>query len=175
MGVMTTVGLAALVAGTITSVRGQLKAGGEAKKIGAYNAALAEQQATDAELRANEEIGAFRRQVRGLIGAQRTAYAGQDVDVSLGAPVAVQADTELLAARDMERVRRNAEREAAGFRGEAEVYRLGGQAAQSAARWGAASTLLGGTAETSLLISRYWPKKKGVPPPPTVINQGPSR
>jgi general stress protein YciG len=72
----------------------------------------------------------------------------------------VQADAAYLGALDAAQIRRNAEREAWGFKVEAadrrmaaDVARKGGRAAATAANIGAASTIIGGT--TSLLSARY--------------------
>ncbi|HEV8474596.1 MAG TPA: hypothetical protein VGR82_17595 [Methylomirabilota bacterium] len=153
MAVGTALAIGSLIAGTVMSARSQVKAGNDQKKIADFNAGVAEQQAVDATRRGEEEVSAFRRQVRGLIGTQRAGFSGQHVDVDVGSAVDVRQDAERLGASDMERIRRNAEREAQGYKTQAENARRGGQIAKSAGRWGAASTLLGGAG--SLLLDRY--------------------
>ena len=153
MAVGTAIAIGSLIAGSVMSARAQKKAGDDQKKVSDFNAGVAQQQAVDATRRGEEEVSAFRRQVRGLIGTQRAGFSGQNVDVDVGSAVDVRQDAERLGASDMERIRRNAEREAQGFKTEAENYRRSGQIARSQGRWGAASTLLGGTG--SLLLNRY--------------------
>jgi hypothetical protein len=150
MAVGTAIAIGALIAGTAMSARAQYKAGKDQKKVAGFNADVAEQQAVDATRRGEEEVSSFRRQVRGLVGTQRAGFSGQNVDVGVGSAVDVRRDAEALGASDMERIRRNAEREAQGYRTEAENYRRGGQIAMSQGKWGAASTILGGAG--SLLL-----------------------
>ena len=163
MGLGTTLALIGLG----VSIYGQLKAGSAAKTVGEsqgareeFNAAQAELQAADALSRGREEESRFRTQVRGLIGSQRAGFAGQNVDVGSGSAADVQADAARLGALDALQIRNNAAREARGFDAEAtdrrmaaDIARRGGGAAQSAARWGAATTALSGT--SSLLMNRY--------------------
>jgi hypothetical protein len=153
MAVGTALAIGSLIAGTVMSARAQKKAGDDQKRIADFNAGVADEQAVDATRRGAEEVSQFRRQVRGLIGTQRAGFSGQNVDVGVGSAVDVRQDAERLGASDLERIRRNAEREALGYTTQAENYRRGGQIAQSAGRWGAASTILGGTG--SLLLQRY--------------------
>lgn len=165
MGVLTTIGIIALVAGTAATAKGQIQAGRAAKRQGEYNAGVAEGQADDALRRGEEDVSAFRRQVRGLIGQERAGYAGQNIDVSVGTAAAIQEDTFQLGGMDLERIRRNAQREAMGYKVEAENYRRGAAYASSAARWGAASTILGGS--STLLLQRYgWQERQPRTPSP---------
>jgi hypothetical protein len=73
----------------------------------------------------------------------------------------VREDVRKLSQSDIARIRQNAEREALGYRTEGANYRRGASYARSAARWGAASTILGGAAESTLLLTRYgWDTKQ---------------
>ncbi len=139
--------------GTAISAIGQIKAGNAAKAIGEFNARVAEAQAADALVRGKEDEERFRQGVRVLLGSQRAAFAGQNVDVGSGSAVDVAADTAFLAELDALTIRNNAAREAWGFRVQAENARLGGSAAQMASRFGAASTIIGNTA--TLVGARY--------------------
>lgn len=141
------------VAGIVTSAVGQVKAGNAGKRAGEFNAQGLEAQSDDALARGQDESSRLRSQVRGLIGTQRAAYAGQNVRVNSGSALDVQADTAGLGEMDAQQITQNAKREAWGYRQDAQSSRMGGQAAQSAGRWGAASSTLGGT--TSLLTTVY--------------------
>lgn len=145
------IGLAA--GGTVLDVVGGIRAGNAAKSLGDYNALTAETQARDALARGAEDEQKFRAGLRGLIGSQRAGFSGQGVDVGTGSAVDVQADAAFLGELDALTIRTNAAREAWGYRREADNYRRGGQQAQSASRWGAASTIVGGAA--SLVQMRY--------------------
>jgi hypothetical protein len=145
------IGLAA--GGTALDVFGKIKAGNAANRIGEFNARVAETQAADALARGAEDEHTFRAQVRGVIGSQRAGFSGQNVDVGGGSALDVQADAAFLGELDALTIRNNAAREAWGYRQEAENARLGGSQAQSASRWGAASSIVGGAA--SILQMKY--------------------
>lgn len=160
---------------------GQIKAGGAAEDAGKaqqaaaeseaqlsdYNAAVADLQATDAVTRGTQQENRFRVGVRGLIGSQRAAFAGNNVDVGYGSTVDVQADAARLGEFDALQIRTNAAREAWGYKVQATDLRaraaiqrkeganaaLAGQVAHGAAYWQAGSTILGAT--TSMLQAKY--------------------
>lgn len=140
-------------AGAGLSAYGQIKSGNAAKKIGEYNASVYEQQATDALSRGAEDEQKFRQGVKMLIGSQKAGFAGQGIDVTQGSAFDVQADAAFLGELDALTIRTNAQREAAGYRAQAKISRMTGQQAQTASRFGAASTVLGGGA--SILQAKY--------------------
>ena len=167
MGVMTGIALSLAVGGMIMDAAGKKKAGNAAGRAAEaegqrldYNATVAELQADDALARGAEDESAFRSTVRGLIGTQRTTLASTGVDVGFGSAADLQADAAYLGEIDTQRLVANAQREAWGFRVQADdlrmgadVARQGGQAARTAGSWGAATSVVGGTG--SLLLSRY--------------------
>jgi len=153
MAALTSFAIGSLIAGTALNAAGQIRAGRQAKQIGEFNAQVAEEQAVDALRRGAEEVNVFRRTLRSTIGRQRAGYAGAGVDVHTGSAAQVRLDAERLAMSDMLRIRRNAEREAHGYRIDAQNARLGAGQASSAARYGAASTIIGGS---SLLLTRIY-------------------
>lgn len=147
-------------------------------QLAEYNAAVADVQAKDATARGELDAQKFRQRTRALIGEQRAGIAAGNVDVGYGSAVDVQADAAFLGELDALTVRTNAAREAWGYRVEAEdfrqradIARQEGEAAKqsgqfnkqaayeygagqkSAAKWGAATTLVG--VGSSLLESRY--------------------
>jgi hypothetical protein len=159
-----------LAGGTGLDVFGKVKSGNAAKKAaneaGAledYNAQVAEGQAQDATLRGELDAQRQQQATRGVIGSQRAGFAGAGVDVGVGSAVDVQADAAFLGELDVQTIRENARREALGFRQEKEratrrgrYARASGQAAQTASRFEAAGSVLGGAAQgTSLLAQRY--------------------
>lgn len=164
---LTWIALGLMGAGTAINARGQIQSGNAARAAGEaaaqqheFNAKAAEQQATDALAVGHDQESRFRGQVRGLLGSQRAGYAAQNVDVGVGSPVDVQRDAAHLGELDALQIRSNAQRQAWGFRMEAQdrrlaanVARKGGQAAQTASRYGAAGSILG--TGSSLLLARY--------------------
>lgn len=169
------------IAGSLITLRGQLAAGGAARRAGElsqeaaessaeladFNAQVADIQAGDAILRGVEEEGRFRTVVRGAIGAQRAGFAAANIDVGFGSAVDVQADSAMLGELDALTIRTNAAREAWGykvtavdFRKRGEITRkegvnmaAAGREQQKAARWGAVATIVGTAG--SLLAAKY--------------------
>jgi hypothetical protein len=131
------------------------------------NADTSTAQAEDAIARGAEEESRFRTQVRGAIGSQRAQIAANNIDVSYGSAVDVQADAAQLGELDALTVRTNAAREAWGYNvqaadlhARAAIQRKeginaaeAGAQGQSAANWAMAGNLIGGSA--SLLQMRY--------------------
>lgn len=147
-----------------------------------FNAAALEFQAKDAITRGQESEDIFRKQIKGVIGSQRASFAAQGVDVGTGSSEAVQEDTAYQGELDALTMRTNAAREAWGFtmsaknetlqaqntrklgklqsantrqvgRATAQNARIGGSIKSSQANWGAASTLLSGTA--NIIAQKY--------------------
>lgn len=87
------------------------------------NAAMAKLQGQDAKRRGEIEAQRHLQATRGLIGAQRVAYAGQGVELGSGSPAEVMAETAGLGARDAQQIRQNSFLEALGFRSQAQQYR----------------------------------------------------
>ena len=139
-----------LIAGSsIFNAVGNVKAGNAAKELAEFNAHIAELQAKDAITIGNEEAQKFRAGVRTLVGRQRAGFAGQNIDVGVGTPVDVVADSVFLGEMDVVTIKTNAAREAWGYEVQAENFRRGGTNAQTASRFAAASSVIGGA--TSLL------------------------
>lgn len=167
--------------GLAVSAYGQWKAGRAAKKAGEagqaasesaagildFNAQVADVQATQATQRGVIEAGRYRQQVRAVVGAQRAAFAGQNVDVGSGSAADVQADAAYLGEIDALQIQQNASLEAWGYKTEAynsrrraDVTRkegamalAAGSANATAQYIGAAGTLVSGAG--SLLSRKY--------------------
>lgn len=174
MAALTALTIGAAVAGAAMSAHGGLRRG-RAERDAAYsqaerdekNAAYADLQATDSLARGRDDEGYLRQNVRQVIGAQRAGFAGQGVVVDHGSAADVGADTQREGDLDALRVRSNARREAMGFqvqaedlRDQARINRRSGDAAMSAAKWGAVGTIVGTGA--SLMQQRWgWSGKGG--------------
>lgn len=149
VGTTTLITMGLIGAGTALNAVGQVKAGNEAKELAEFNAHIAELQAEDAIAMGEEESQKFRTGVRGLIGRQKAGFAAQNIDVGVGTPVDVAADAAFLGELDVLTIQTNAARAAWGYEVQAENFRRGGSNAQTASRFGAAGSIIGGA--TSLL------------------------
>ena len=156
----------------------------------AFNSRMLEAMSRDAIRRGFDEESRFRVGMRGFIGSQRAGYAGQGVVVDEDSSLDVQTDTAYQAEQDALTIRTNAARESWGFRVEAEnermqeaalrkqgrleadatrrlsrtealSARMGGNYARSASRAGAASTILGSTADS--LYQQYGFRRRTAP------------
>lgn len=153
------IAIAATVGSTVLGTVGQLQQGQALEQQAAYQAAvarnnqiLAERAAQDALDRGKVAEQQQRMETRQLQGRQRAVLASNGVLVDVGSALDITSDTAAIGEIDALTIRSNAEREALGFRtqgmnfqSEAELARLRGQAASSAATIGAFGTLLSGT------------------------------
>jgi hypothetical protein len=156
-------------ASSAASFLGQRQGAAGAERIGKYqshiygvNAELAELQAQDAIARGREAELKHRGDVRRLVGAQRTRYAAQGVDLASESVGDVIGNTEMLGELDALTIRQNAMREAWGYRVDASNSRNQGRLALMAGRNQANSmrmqsysTLLSGAAQTYDIYSRF--------------------
>ena len=153
MATATAIMLGLGVGGQVLNFFGRRSATKDKQKALEFNAKVAEMQAVDALARGAEDEERFRMVVKGLIGSQRAGFAGQNVDVGIGSPVDVVADSAYLGELDALTIRNNAAREAWGYRVQAENFRMGVDAAGRANNFATASSLLG--FGSSLLALRY--------------------
>lgn len=136
MAAFTALAIGLGIAGLVSSAVGQHEAGQAQKAAGAaqaevsesqaevqdFNAHVATEQAQDAIEKGAEDESRFRTQVRGAIGAQRTGFAGGNIDVGFGSAVDVQADAAYLGELDALTIRTNAARTAWGYQVQASDY-----------------------------------------------------
>lgn len=108
------------------------------------NAQIADMQASDAIKRGDVQASDYSKKAGQVLGAQRSAYAGQGVDVNSGSAAAIQDETQNVAARDIATIKSNAWREAWGFRSQATSMRSQGAAAKATGDFTAGTTLLTG-------------------------------
>jgi len=160
MGVMTSIILGTMIAGSVMRARAAKKKGDEDARVGELNAREADLQATDSAQRGLEEQNMFRRDVRGKLGTQKAGYASQGIALDSGTPGDMAASGEQLLQSDLHRIQFNAQREAMGYGREAEEYRRGARTAKSESKWNVAGAILGGAADVSMVASRMnWGKK----------------
>jgi hypothetical protein len=173
--------LALLIGGAAMKFFGSIFAGRAAKKAGQmeqdrqeYNAKIADLQAGDAIQRGVDASAKQRLATRQLIGTARAGFAAQNVDVSVGSALDVQADMALLGEIDAHQITANAEREAWGYEVQAVDRRMAGAIARqtgnaqgNAAYFGAVG---GALTDAGGLATRYGFNDK----PPAGFNPSPS-
>ena len=133
------------------SLAGGMMGAQNARQQGAFQAAMAEQNAAykeaaaqDAEKRGAVEADRYRRQVGQLIGSQRTGFAANGIDVNSGTASEIQDDTAAFGEFDALTIANNAAREAWGYRVGAQNDLMNGRMAQSNAKSAATGSILGG-------------------------------
>ena len=126
------------------------------KSMSEINARNAELQAKDAISRGDSAAEEYAKKVNQTVGAQRTAFASQGVDIGYGSAKDIQRETYEIGARDTMTIKNNAFLEAMGYKSQAAEMSRAGRMAQMGARSEAASTLLaGGMNASSTLYSNY--------------------
>ena len=133
------------------SLAGGMMGAQNARQQGAFQEAMAEQNAAykeaaaqDAEKRGAVDADRYRRQVGQLIGTQRTGFAANGIDVNSGTAAEIQDDTAAFGEFDALTIANNAAREAWGYRVGAQNDLMNGRMAQSNARSAATGSILGG-------------------------------
>lgn len=133
------------------SLAGGMMGAQNARQQGAFQEAMAEQNAAykeaaaqDAERRGAVDADRYRRQVGQLIGSQRTGFAANGIDVNSGTAAEIQDDTAAFGEFDALTIANNAAREAWGYRVGAQNDLMNGRMAQSNARSAATGSILGG-------------------------------
>jgi len=125
------------------------------KKSNEYNAQLMEYKAVDALARGEEEAANVQTDYRGFAGEQRTAIAGQGVDLSSGTAQKLAAQTEHRAQVAINQVRVNAAREAFGYQAQAVGYRKAGRNAYTGAQLNTVGQALTGGVQTAAMTRQY--------------------
>ena len=133
----------ATAAGSLISAKGQLDAGDAARRAGNAEGDLLEKNANRVE-----EMGkytAFRHnmKVKKVLGAGRAAYAASGVTMS-GSAMDVMRESAVEGERDRLTILYNATVKADTMRDQADIARYRGEAAQAAAQYKAAGTVLSG-------------------------------
>jgi len=143
------------LAGTAVSAIGQIQQGQAAQKAADFRAKNNAMLAEDALKRGAEEEEAQRRKNNALLSRQKAVMAAGNVDIGSGSPLNILGDTAMLGELDAMRIRDNSKREEQALLADAQVARMEGDSAQSAATMGAFGTILGGTKD---LLASSWYK-----------------
>ncbi|MDQ8050740.1 hypothetical protein [Luteibacter sp.] len=140
--ILAVTGLVLGVAGGVQQASAQ-KAAGEAQEAQAKeNAKAADTQARNAVLTGQVEEDRRRQQTRQFLAAQRTSFAANNVDMSVGTPAELLGDTAAIGEQDALTIRANAAREAWGYKVDANNSRNQGRMAKAAGRNQAMGTYL---------------------------------
>lgn len=126
-------------------------------KIADMNAQFAEVDSHNALVAGYSNAARYQTQVDQVVGADKAAYAGANVDVRYGTATQVQDDNRVAGFENVLQMQKNAQNQAIGYEGQAINIKLGGQmtelqsnlnaaATQSAGMFSAASTALTGYA-----------------------------
>ena len=136
----------AMGAGALLSAKGQLDAGNAARKAGNAEGDLLEKNADRVEEMG--EYTAFRHnmKVKKVLGAGRAAYAASGVTMS-GSAMNVMRESAVEGERDRLTILYNAKVKADTMRDQADIARYRGKAAQAAAQYKAAGTVLSGAGQ----------------------------
>lgn len=150
---MTNGAMGAFAAGTQgLSMIGNAYAQGQAIKaraayqgvIAKINAEMAEMSAEDAIKRGDISARDYQKEVDGMIGMQKVAYAAQGVDVNFGSAADIQAETRMFGALDALTIKNNAWREAWGYKVEALNSTFSGKYAELEGKFGARQAMAAG-------------------------------
>lgn len=148
-----TAAIGTMAMGTATKAVGGFQEGQDQRKYFNKQAQLADWQALDAEQRGKVEEKKMRRQTNQTIGSERVNAAAQGVDVNSGSALDVQADAAYLGELDALTIRKNAAKEAWGYRVQRDDLKHKGKVAQHKGTFGAFDTILSGA--SSMLMSSY--------------------
>ena len=138
------IGTALQALGTVASAFGTFAGGVAQKRVGDYNAKVAENNAVAEQQRSAYEAGMIRDDKRRILGTQLATQAGNGLSVQSGTPVAVLGDTAGSAEMDILARLYGGESAATAFRNDATLQRAQGKAAMGASVLGAGTTLLTG-------------------------------
>jgi hypothetical protein len=153
MAAVTTIAIASLAlaaVGTGVAVYGQVKQAETAKKMGEYNAKLAENQALQTEMDSREQLRRSAIGNKRIMATQRVSYAKAGVDTA-GTPLAVMAETAgNLKLSNLDYMKKTGQ-DVTALYGQAGASRaMGAQQAQAAYIGAGASLLQGGASMASM-------------------------
>lgn len=114
------------------------------KQVADINSKFADISYKDAIDRGESAVRINQQRTRSMVGAQRSSFAAQGIDVNKGSAADVQESTAGMSALDNMTIRQNAMREAMGYKVQALNYSMEGQFASMSARNSANNTLLTG-------------------------------
>lgn len=168
-----------LIAGTAVTAVSAIRQGKEARQQAEFQAAIAERNARLAERQAEAEQQAAletakvqEREGRRLLARQRAGFAVAGVQISRGTPLSVVVETAAELKAEELTILREGRISAAQRRGEADIFRLTGEAAKQrgraagrAATLAAAGSILTGISAVGIARSGKFVFRRGLPSP----------
>lgn len=143
----TTIGLVSMGVAALSSgmaAAGSLRQGAFQKALGEYNGRVMDQNAGQARSSAQAHDTQLALESARVISSQKAAGAVGNVDVQSGSVLDVVGGTRYLSAGDVERSDYNAELAARGYQTQATGSRMQGEMYDSAGKYAATASLLGG-------------------------------
>lgn len=124
--------------------------------IAENNARLAQADADATNAMATRESEQQAWRTRALIGQQRAAIAGNNLDPVLGTPAEIMGETAMFGEVDQQTIRQNAARNAWGFNAQAQNFRTQGQLSRWSGNAQATGSILGGLASAASMGAGAW-------------------
>lgn len=132
-----------LMAGTTMQVVGQMKQAAAMENAASFNKAASLQNAQLATQQAAEEERSYRVMARKQLGDMRANYAASGIELD-GSAQDILEQSAATAEMDALRIKHGGQVKSAGYRNDAQLYGMQGQAARDQGYFSAAGTLLGG-------------------------------
>ena len=149
------IAIAAAAISTGISAYSAVAAGENAKEVADYNATVQENAAKDASERGAIAAAEQRTKARQMIARQNAAMSSGGLDASTGTPLDLQTETAGIGELDALRIVNNAQRQAAGYKAQAELEKFRGGSALNAGYFGAAGSILGGVGTAAYYKSKF--------------------
>lgn len=124
-------------------------------KAARYNARVQENQALAAKQQAEFAANQQREQTRRLLARERALYGSSGVDVGVGSPLLVVADTAMQGELEAQAILKGGADRQSSFRAQAGLDRFMGRQAEMAGNIGAGATLLSGLGSAAGGYARY--------------------
>lgn len=115
-------------------------------RAGRRNAGLAEDAASDALQRGEQDAAKVQRDGDAVVAQERVGFAAQGVDIASGSAAQVMMDTAGITAEDVQTVRNNAQREAWGLKTQAANMRADARDTSRAGAYALGAGIIGGVA-----------------------------
>ena len=150
MGIET---VAVAAVGTAVKIVGGIKAGNAAQKAAQYNADVAKRNAEQTLEKARQDERLYRIQADKQVGENQAARGASGIRAT-GSFQQIMAESFMNIEEDAKNIKLGGERQAQGFRDEAQLATMQGQAARTNSVIGAAGTLLSGAASIGAGLAR---------------------
>lgn len=133
----------AMAASAAMAAKSSYDQGQYQKKVGEYNARVAENQATDERAKATEAMSEERTKAMQLRATQRAAAAARGVEIDYGTALNIQEDTEMIGRINAQRIDRYGDQRQEALTSEALMARSAGDNAVRQGSMKAVGSLIG--------------------------------